>query len=597
MYNSPFVTRIFSFFVFLILSATISAQVTSVKYAIEYNKVKNVHDVFLIIVEGEAIKQLDRTQFNAQMSLVAPLGTQLEMIQSYNPISTLTATPCEWRIANVLNNTYVDATFFSISPTLNPTSRYSEVKSGDRVKLFSLKTEVLLCDGQLRLFENGTDPSSDQIGMAGGDFSNAFTIGGIDDKYIGNEIIPTTGCPSLIQYFLYTDIDNNGKYDGDDTPLPYLKMEIPSISTTLTSDINGNIKLYTAPGEYPVQFEAWYGLWVNNSPLTIAKVTDHTTFDTLRFIPLAQSSNTMSTLSTTLLRCNTMSTIKPSIQNRSSQPFSGEITATLDSRTTIIDVYPAPTSTAGHVMTWKVTNLPPGNYFKPHIFVRAPQAESNTDSLYFKTTTHDQFARESSSFEYADIILCSFDPNDKRVWPNRKGETNLTLNSEALRYTIRFQNNGNDTAFTVKIIDVLDKNFDLGTLDIIDASHEVNPILKGDTIFFVFDPILLPDSTTNYVGSQGFVTYGIKLLPNVSDNTKIRNTASIIFDQNKPIVTNTTLNTILEALPCPSEAIWKENQEIKVNQEANEYKWYECNTDQFVIYPDKIRQILLPHYR
>jgi hypothetical protein len=231
--------------------------------------------------------------------------------------------------------------------------------------------------------------------------------------------------------------------------------------------------------------------------------------------------------------------------------------------------------------------LAPGYFFKPSVFVRSPQPTSNADSLHFKTFVTDSKGDEISSFHFSDIILCSFDPNDKRVWPNRKGEANLTLNSEDLRYTIRFQNNGNDTAFAVKIVDVLDKAFDLRTLDIIDASHDVNPILHGDTVFFVFDPILLPDSTTNYIGSQGFVTYRIKLRPDVDINTKVKNTAEIIFDQNAPIITNTTQNTILEKLPCPADAIWRDNGSLVVNQESNEYSWFDCTTDLLVKVTDK----------
>lgn len=45
--------------------------------------------------------------------------------------------------------------------------------------------------------------------------------------------------------------------------------------------------------------------------------------------------------------------------------------------------------------------------------------------------------------------------------------------------------------------------------------------------------------------SHGYVEYSIKLNDSLADGTKIENTARIYFDYNSPVVTNTTLNTII----------------------------------------------------
>jgi uncharacterized cupin superfamily protein len=52
---------------------------------------------------------------------------------------------------------------------------------------------------------------------------------------------------------------------------------------------------------------------------------------------------------------------------------------------------------------------------------------------------------------------------------------------------------------------------------------------------------LLP-SVDSLEGSQGYFTYEIKELPNLTLNSEIKNTAYIYFDFNPAIITNTTLN-------------------------------------------------------
>src|SRR5690606_38069913 len=60
--------------------------------------------------------------------------------------------------------------------------------------------------------------------------------------------------------------------------------------------------------------------------------------------------------------------------------------------------------------------------------------------------------------------------------------------------------------------------------------------------------INLPDSSTNSLGSQGFVKFGLNILPTTNTLATIENNASIYFDFNPPIITNTTLTTLYECL-------------------------------------------------
>jgi uncharacterized repeat protein (TIGR01451 family) len=149
-------------------------------------------------------------------------------------------------------------------------------------------------------------------------------------------------------------------------------------------------------------------------------------------------------------------------------------------------------------------------------------------------------------------IRDSYDPNDKLVHPSGWGLANYTKPNARLQYTIRFQNTGNDTAFKVVVVDTLDKDLDISTLEIEGASHTFLHRIAGknqSVLTFTFYNINLPDSTTNQAGSNGFVQYSIQAKSNIAKGTPVTNRAAIYFDFNSPIITNTTSSTMHDTIP------------------------------------------------
>jgi uncharacterized repeat protein (TIGR01451 family) len=143
------------------------------------------------------------------------------------------------------------------------------------------------------------------------------------------------------------------------------------------------------------------------------------------------------------------------------------------------------------------------------------------------------------------VVRCSYDPNDKTVFPMGVTDENLVLMNEPLSYTIRFQNTGNDYAKNVVVIDTLSSALDLETFEVVAASHNLKTTYTSDGVVeFRFDDIMLLDSTTNEPESHGFVKYRIKAKRDLPDNTVVENTAHIFFDYNPAVVTNTTMNTM-----------------------------------------------------
>jgi uncharacterized repeat protein (TIGR01451 family) len=180
------------------------------------------------------------------------------------------------------------------------------------------------------------------------------------------------------------------------------------------------------------------------------------------------------------------------------------------------------------------------------------------------------------------IVRGSYDPNDKQATPNLT-VAEVADNNHWIDYNIRFQNTGTDTAFNVVIADTLSPLVQWDQLQFKGSSHLCRTTVKGNVIFFEFIDIYLPDSNTNKTGSNGFVNFAVKPLTTLTNGTLVPNTASMYFDYNSPVVTNTarTLSgSILPLTLVSFNAIPKED-ENKIFVYWNTAN--EVNTSHFVI--------------
>ena len=139
----------------------------------------------------------------------------------------------------------------------------------------------------------------------------------------------------------------------------------------------------------------------------------------------------------------------------------------------------------------------------------------------------------------------SFDPNDKTGYPTGTGTNRLIGQNTDIEYLLRFQNTGNDTAFTVVLRDTLPPQLDIPSIETGASSHPYTWNLEGKGVLtFIFNNIRLVDSFRNEPQSHGFVKFRIKQKKDVLIGTKIENQAGIYFDFNAPVITNRTLHTI-----------------------------------------------------
>lgn len=143
--------------------------------------------------------------------------------------------------------------------------------------------------------------------------------------------------------------------------------------------------------------------------------------------------------------------------------------------------------------------------------------------------------------EECNELIGSYDPNDKRAMPRGYSENRYIEAGQMLDYTIRFQNTGTDTAFTVVVRDTLSDVYDFSTLQVTGATHPVRPVIdsSGHALAFFFDNIMLPDSFVNELASHGSVSFRIMARTDLEPATDVDNGAAIYFDFNAPVITNT----------------------------------------------------------
>lgn len=243
------------------------------------------------------------------------------------------------------------------------------------------------------------------------------------------------------------------------------------------------------------------------------------------------------------------------------------IYADLDDDLEIDQISPSPITfdMATNEISWILRRLEINEVQKLRVKAKVPVDAVLGDTIFtnveMTTLNQDVFLDNNESF-CETLITGSFDPNDKLVNPIGGGTSGEISDADSLfTYTIRFQNTGTDTAFTIVVRDTLDADvFDLNSVQPLNSSHPYRLDVEGENILvFLFEDINLPDSNRTVEGSQGYVMFQLAIKQDLPPGTLIQNNAAIYFDFNEPIITNTTINTITHlaenALPKPSLSV------------------------------------------
>lgn len=234
----------------------------------------------------------------------------------------------------------------------------------------------------------------------------------------------------------------------------------------------------------------------------------------------------------------------------------GAVTLVKDRRIDYLSATINPDTYSGNIFTWNFSDLKPNEtrsfVVKFNFNVNALRPGQILElNVNITPIDNDEFPGDNTD-TVRQAVTSSYDPNDKAETHAGIISPQQVSKGEPLTYLVRFQNVGNDTAFTVAIRDTLDANLDWNSLEMLSASHTYNLQIKdGNKLTWKFENILLPDSNINEPGSHGYISFRIKPLKTLVTGDVIHNSASIYFDFNLPVRTNIETTTV--KLPRPPD--------------------------------------------
>lgn len=381
---------------------------------------------------------------------------------------------------------------------------------------------------------------------------------------------------------VYLDENENGELDSNEVGIPNVKIQYRNSENQLkirSTNYFGDYLILADSGAFQLNCDINQNYFFTTDSIYYYNIIPEVSTSDVNFgvngYPNVNDIEVV--IATSQIFCNTPQFIFIDIKNLASSIQSGTLTVEIDSSMSFFETIPSGDSIVGNIIYSSFNNLVANDYHRLTIVVINPGIESIGDTLTITAKVESALFEENLLNNFDTITgpyFCSYDPNDKLVYPAGIGQGGYVLFNTDLDYTVRFQNTGNYYATNVVIRDTIDIDMDISSFELLASSHFVEYEIEGNLVTFYFNNIMLPDSTTDLMGSNGFVKYNLKPKTSLPENTKVFNTAYIYFDFNPPIVTNTTQNTYVSVLPNITSS-----HETKINKN-------ECN-----IYPNPTSNI------
>lgn len=249
--------------------------------------------------------------------------------------------------------------------------------------------------------------------------------------------------------------------------------------------------------------------------------------------------------------------ISISYYNRGSNPMSAVLNFNKDPLTTIQNVYQNDAILNSNGFTFQTETLLPGQGRVFYVSLNAPPiptisiGDLLSQNVTLSSFSDTDFITSNNSFTLSTPVVGSYDPNNKTESHGGQIQFDEFTNDDYLYYTINFQNIGNASAIDVRIEDILDSQLDESSVQMIESSHNYYMDRVENSLTWHFDNIQLLPAFVNEDLSKGFVLFKVKPKPGYAVGDIIPNTASIYFDTNPAIITNTFNTEFIDTLGNP----------------------------------------------
>ncbi|MBP6697593.1 MAG: VCBS repeat-containing protein [Flavobacteriales bacterium] len=396
--------------------------------------------------------------------------------------------------------------------------------------------------------------------MDGDGDQDLFHLSTSANSVLWNENLAVAGAAIVGRVF--NDRNGDGIFNGNDHGVEGALVEVPGSYGALTNH-SGMYRIDAPAGSYTVELAGMPQWSSTTSPSLSVTVPNGGSAQGVDFGVEAGTPtfNVLPMIASAETRCGYWVNYWIAATNTGNQIADLTLALALDDLSSIGDASPLADSIINDTAYWTILSVAPS---QTRVI---PLSAMMADVSHMGDTLHDHLRatlstagipKATHTVDQYPILVSSYDPNDKVVMPAGQGEEHITAMDEKLTYTIRFQNTGNATALDVVLADTIHPSLDMTSFEIRGTSHPCIVTLgPGHIVHFRFDGIMLPDSTTNFLGSQGFVRFSFSPFSGLPEGEVIENTAAIYFDNNPPVITNTAFNTLSYGLVGAEELPFK----------------------------------------
>ena len=257
--------------------------------------------------------------------------------------------------------------------------------------------------------------------------------------------------------------------------------------------------------------------------------------------------------------------LSPADQKRYDDAVKGGIPTELEQQPSKVKVFAL--KTVGTMVLKKTLDLAPGGVAAVQVTATitdnvkkiAPTFRQRVFNWFYKETgLYGVETTESGNSYQPEVstvtqkkgqLVRSWDPNQK-IGPEGYGDNKYIATTSKMTYQIQFENKKEATApaWRVAIVDTLRTEFDPETFAFGRTSHsgaQYNWVMTrtGNIVKWVIEGIELPPNVTPPEG-EGWVEFSVMPKGGLASGTALQNRATITFDVNAPIATNTYANTL-----------------------------------------------------